>query len=100
MSGEGIDGRLLEVTLNIHEREVMEIAVRISEKCKAVRTVTFHCPEEPDPADQIQTIEIAESNPWFKVVQEMEAMGEERREVKNPKVAGERMIIILPKAEE
>ncbi len=88
------------MTLSIHEQEVMRIAIEIGQKCVAVRTVTFYCPEEPDPADRIQTLEITEANPWLKIVLDMEAKGEERREVNNPKVAGERMIIILPKAEE
>ena len=91
--------RVLEIVLGSYDWELKEITIRINERYKNARTVTFHCPDETNPADQIQVVQVTEGNPWLPTIQDMESKGEYQREVKNPAIEG-RMFIILPKPKE
>lgn len=91
--------KVLEFVLSMQDLELKQVTIKINERYKNARTVTFHCPDESDPVDQIQTVQVTEGNPWLPTIEDMESKGEYRREVKNPAIEG-RMFIVLPKPKE
>lgn len=99
VSNDETNEKVLEIVLSIQEQELRKITVKINERYKNARTVTFHCPDEANPADQIQVVKVAEGNPWLPTIQDMESKGEYQREVENPAIEG-RMFIILPRPKE